>query len=69
MEAWPGPAWPGSPLCPPGVDVCMSELINAGPWFHPRECRLAHSSALQSELSLDQAIFSPPRSTTEELCT
>lgn len=48
----------------------MPELINAGPSFasHPRECRLAHSSALQSELSLDLAIFSP-LSTTELICT
>lgn len=52
------------PLRSPGVDVgsqgCMSELINAGSSFssHPRECRLSRSSALQSELSLDQAI--PP---------
>lgn len=48
----------------------MSELINAGPSFasRPRECRLAHSSALQSEQSLDQAIFSP-QCTTQLLCT
>lgn len=53
------------PLRSPGVDVgsqgCMSELINAGSSFssHPRECRLSRSSALQSELSLDQAIPPP----------
>lgn len=62
------------PLRSPGVDVgsqgCMSELINAGSSFssHPRECRLSRSSALQSELSLDQAI-PPPQSTIELLCT
>lgn len=41
--------------------ACQSSLTLWSSFpFHPRECSLAHSSALQSEVSLDQAVFSPP---------
>lgn len=49
----------------------MPELINTGPSspFSSRVCRLALSSALQCEPSLDQGIFFPSLSLTDFLCS
>lgn len=63
-----------STWCWRGKQGCMSELIRTGPSFPlcgARECRLAHSSALQSvvESRPGYFFFPPLQRTTELLCT